>query len=362
MISAMFVLLEAGLQIFYYSRVGSPFPAGLRQEDRDHRDAIKLNPNFRGTSKYGIEYVTNDRGFRDDPIDPGKDLILFLGDSTTFGLNIPHEKTYPEQLEVLLRQKGREVQALNAASPGQGTLDELEILQYLFKDPTLGIRAVVLGFFPNDFSNNFAAQNPNHAQGEKSDFLFTLKSIDYFKAAINILSEKIAGYQRSRYLKDSLSQETNPSFYGNAKRFLNEKGEYAPRPGREVEWDWLTEEELHQNRSFQITLQALDRIEALCQAKKIPFVFLYLPSGNRPSGEGEISFKAPRFKGILEGHLSQREGVHLLDAAKIYSDRLGKDKNFPADFYSIGRDAGHPGPLACRWIAEGLHEAMDVLN
>ena len=71
---------------------------------------------------------------RDDEVDPKAKHIVFLGDSTTFGLNINHEDTYPERYESICIEGGDKIQAVNYATPGQGTIDQLTVLKEIIKE------------------------------------------------------------------------------------------------------------------------------------------------------------------------------------------------------------------------------------
>ena len=52
---------------------------------------------------------------------PGAPVILCLGDSHTFGVGVPADRTYPVQLERLLTDQGLPVNAVNLGVPGQNT-------------------------------------------------------------------------------------------------------------------------------------------------------------------------------------------------------------------------------------------------
>lgn len=91
---------------------------------------------------------TNALGFRGPAPEPGKPLVLCLGDSTTFGMHVAEADTYPALLPEALRAKGVDAAVLNAGCPRWTITDEREQLGAAL--PALKPRAVVLLFCGND--------------------------------------------------------------------------------------------------------------------------------------------------------------------------------------------------------------------
>jgi hypothetical protein len=112
-------------------------PSGMRT------GLLDLVPGFQGVSATGVHYSINDWGYRDDPVDPTQQQVIFLGDSTTFGLNLSHEDTYAEVWE---RIAGKNLQALNTAAPGHGTSTEYRELQTLLNRGVQPV-GVVVGYY-----------------------------------------------------------------------------------------------------------------------------------------------------------------------------------------------------------------------
>lgn len=142
-------------------------PDGIRSE------VLRLTPNYTGTANTtGITYSINTWGFRDDSIDWTKQHVLFLGDSTTFGLNIPHETTYAEVWE---HSAGIDWQAVNTAIPGRGMISSYETFQAVL-DQELHPRAVVIGFFGGNDPRNDA----NYGITPSHDSLYLVRIGRYF--------------------------------------------------------------------------------------------------------------------------------------------------------------------------------------
>jgi lysophospholipase L1-like esterase len=109
----------------------------------------------------------NSAGFRDSERalakPPGTVRIAVLGDSFTEALSVPHEKSFPAQLErelVGCRAFGdRRVEVLNFGVSGYGTAQELLVLRH--RAARYSPDVVLLAFFPgNDVRNNSRALEP----------------------------------------------------------------------------------------------------------------------------------------------------------------------------------------------------------
>ena len=108
-----------------------------------------------GSREYEHLVHTNSRGERGDEIEIGQSetLILGIGDSFAFGLGVEENETYLRLLEKSLKEKGKNVKALNAAVNGYSTLQELQMLNDYAEN--FDIDLVVLGFFSgNDVYGN----------------------------------------------------------------------------------------------------------------------------------------------------------------------------------------------------------------
>lgn len=121
----------------------------------------RLAPNYDGWFA-GVPVRTNSLGFRDRrdytlAKPPGVFRILVLGDSVTFGHGTLDDTTYPYLLEQELRRWRPEVnwEVWNLGVPGYNTAQEL---QYLLEiGPRASPDLVIVGFYPNDFTDNAKA-------------------------------------------------------------------------------------------------------------------------------------------------------------------------------------------------------------
>lgn len=125
--------------------VESPrLPEGLRV------GMLDLVPGFEGVSSSGITYTVNTWGYRDDPVDWAKRHVVFLGDSTSFGLDVEHADTFAEIWE---HTAGQDWQAINAAAPGHGTATEYAELRDIL---ARGVHPdwIVIGYHVTDIRHN----------------------------------------------------------------------------------------------------------------------------------------------------------------------------------------------------------------
>ena len=114
----------------------------------------------------GVRVRINSLGFRDHreystEKPPGTFRILVIGDSVTFGHGATFETTYPFLLEQRLKQWRPEVgwQVWNLGVPGYNTRQEVTYLQEI--GPRFQPDLVIIGFYPNDFTDNEDAGPPS---------------------------------------------------------------------------------------------------------------------------------------------------------------------------------------------------------
>jgi lysophospholipase L1-like esterase len=357
-------VVEVVLQVGLRRNWANPIPYGMRCTNLRETYYIGLAPDYTGVNQFGVEYVTNSMGFREEPVQQ-KEHVFFLGDSTTFGINILHEQTFPELVEADLVQAGSDVQCLNFGTPGQGTIAELRVLDQLVRIEELQPRAVVLGFFENDFSNNMWFQDYLELRKDRPDANQPLalgpivNFENRFRSMIKLrLRAFVYELREGQKVKSALRNPDYRSDPGRAED-RNEFNEFRFRPGREVEWSWLPAEELPANRSFQTTVAALAEIVRLCDERDLPLIVLYLPNGDREIlAEEDPVYKVPLELAALE------VGVDAwVDGLAVYRTYLSENglEELPEGFYSSPGDAAHPGPLASRILADALMPVLAKL-
>ena len=111
----------------------------------------ELTPGSEGRV-WGANLKINSEGFRgpEPSSNPATHHVIVLGDSITFGNNLPLEDTFSFQLQERLRTQGREVEVLNFGVGGYDTIQEVASLEIrgLKYHPDL----VVVAYCLNDIS------------------------------------------------------------------------------------------------------------------------------------------------------------------------------------------------------------------
>ncbi|HEV3469043.1 MAG TPA: SGNH/GDSL hydrolase family protein [Pyrinomonadaceae bacterium] len=123
------------------------------------RPAVPLHVATREPFLYGLNPEhpgISPQGTRDDAVEvpkpPGTFRVLVLGDSLAYGASVAPEKTFPNQLEALLRERaGPASEVVNAAVSGYGPYNELHY--YLSRGRRFGADVVVVAFCMNDVVN-----------------------------------------------------------------------------------------------------------------------------------------------------------------------------------------------------------------
>jgi len=140
---------------------GDPFYALDPRRRTNLADPVLIwrgRPNYAGKWRYvegGAvnEYETNAFGFRDDalvtPKPPGLKRLLAVGDSATWGLNLPNRAdTYSDQLELLLAPKGEGAarwDVANAGVVGYSSFQGAQLVQHVLPELAPDVVTVYLG-------------------------------------------------------------------------------------------------------------------------------------------------------------------------------------------------------------------------
>ena len=176
------IIVEAGLAIFL------PFPDYIIKPEPYVEDS-ELAHRFKSNGELyqnGEVFYTDPNGFRvlarDDYPQDDDQVVLFIGDSQTFGWMVTTEETFVYKTETRLHELGYDIRTVNASSPGwnlwhyQSVYDELT---ELYPD----ISAIVLYLVDNDWQppDNHDVENGYLVDKYKEDAArFIPKSVRVF--------------------------------------------------------------------------------------------------------------------------------------------------------------------------------------
>jgi len=240
---AAMVVAAAGLELWtradWNDRKGVP---GFFLSDPVRRQ--RLAPGYTGWFA-GVPVKINRLGFRDNreyslEKSPSTFRILVLGDSVTFGHGSVYEYTYPVLLEQKLKAWRADLdwQVWNAAVPGYNTSQELAELVDV--GPRFKPDLVIVGFFENDFVDNFPVEPPGAWARARSAVLSTLYRHVY----------SIELYKRL-YLQVAWRWSRKTSYRQRLEHLAEEEQLTATAPDishrqsqRLTPYDWLSDEQL----------------------------------------------------------------------------------------------------------------------
>ncbi len=264
-----------------------------------------LKPNLKGMRIEGhiretpIRFTlsTNSRGLRGPEI-PGRKArfrILALGDSTTFGLGVDDDQTWPAVLERLLRGKsGGPVEVINAGVPGYSAFQGMRYLRErgLSLDPDLVL--ATFGF------------NDADSWSSRSDFQTAwLLAVRRWERPL-LYSRLYAGLK-------GLSRREAPEVLPQQKR---------PRLS-EREFDY-----------------ALLQIREACASRRIPLVLVIWPYANqKATGDTRLVIYQPL--------VASFGGRHVVPVVNLV-------ESFAAQERPLFFDHVHANPDGCRVAAEAL--------
>jgi hypothetical protein len=301
-----------------YSAHTDIYPNGLR----DTSDPMEMQPSFIGVAPNGIEYRTNAMGYRDDDILPGRDYWVFLGDSTTFGLNIAHEDTYAEQIEVLALADGLNVQSVNTAVPGRGTVNEYDTL---LRTIEAGIQPqwVIVGFFANDVRNDVYYMQ-NHREPEPT------------------AAERVFGWSYLYRIGTAVMQHMQ-----DTQRVSGDDWDTIFAATTNGSIDTLTA-----LPEWQTTLTYLKRIQQTTERQGAQLIVLYIPFTEDEAITGDSPVAD------VLAWWSVEHQVSFVNGAAVYAAYLNGAITLPEGFYSSPGDMSHPGSLSSKILAQAIYEAM----
>lgn len=252
---------------------------------------IRPNAEFRHTSIDGSwTFVTNSRGFRNARefayAKPAGTLrVLSLGDSHTQGYEVRQEATFSAVLERYLKHHGARAEVMNAGVSGYSTAEALAFLEnegYKYQPDV-----VVLGFYANDFEDNFKAalfaldgdrlveRRHEHLPGVKiQNAIYAVPGVKWLSESSYLYSLAFNGVWA--YFKSALSARA-----ANAADF-----EYA-----------VATKKGNSAQEIRLAAALIERMRAFCESRGMRLIVVDIPR----TGDREHSFAESLPAGVFPG-------------------------------------------------------------
>jgi lysophospholipase L1-like esterase len=251
-------LLLVLMDRFVLAALGLPLWVADADRHYAHRENAVRTWDFLPGAK---EIRINEHGFHDDSFaeKPEKNEVrgLFLGDSITMGHGLPHELAFANLLERQLTskdQKRRTFQMINAGVQGYATHQEYHTLKKALRfEPDF----VVVGFCMNDLTEPFVVNQELGGTG-----------LDYHGVV-----------QSSSWVMSTLMNETGLGRLAQKVRRFGQQREEA----RLIEIHSVKKasraspDASEFSAGWELVLSHLEKMHAVAQDKKIPFVLLVFP-------------------------------------------------------------------------------------
>jgi lysophospholipase L1-like esterase len=316
----------------------------------DHKRNIKIEADIvdtAGQTKNGQIVLTtkksfygiNSLGFRDHKYGlddlKGKEVILCLGDSTTFGTGVRYEDTYPKALERRWIAEGKKnILVANAGVWGYDAWQYRAYLEHL--GPELRPSTVVVGLFMNDHIRN----SPNT---QKIGFLLEEKLVlaNELKNLWTAVSRRWSRLTVSAFRKELTLTHSSTSINALEKQIEAFGGEYS-----------LLASEMKRISNLPLWEKALKNIVEMknyCDKRGIRFLVVIFPV--RPQVMFEYEETEPQQS--IAGRLKQN-GIAYRDMTNQFRNEITKGRLL----YNSRNDGAHFNARAHALVAKTIAEAL----
>lgn len=318
--------------------------------------------NSKGLNSAEHSYVRTANGAR----------VLVLGDSATEALQVERSQNFSEQLQVMLRGDGRQVEVINAGHSGYGTDNELLFFQYegIRYRPDIVLLALNL---QNDVAENspaivakMYAGGPRHPKAEvrlAPDGKLLIDTSAYVRFAH-------AWNDRGWMVKPPLPWLRNNSFFVRRlyNIFVADRAESVPAPpaAYPAHFDvYRATETSDWTEAWELTGALLRELHSVTQRSGARLLVAVIPSreiADPAQWPRLVGWFPALAAGTWEVDLPRRRILDLLSAAGINAvDTTAAFQEHEAQ----GNESGffdfdpHPDAEGHRWIAQALLPALE---
>jgi lysophospholipase L1-like esterase len=354
LLSLFFILLmlEALLRAIGYN----PFGEILKNEDRaifirpseNPQRIFEATPNASGQG-WGTRVSINRFGFRGRDYTTEKPSgtyrIAVIGDSITFGNNLPPDANYPALLEKRFAQSGKKVEVLNLALGGYDTLQEVATLEEIGLQfhPDL----VLIGYCINDIG--IASGNLNYIKRlqKYGDPIYHLRLAQWIRIQLDRIDQENSTVDANKAVafysayRDVLADIEPDSALATLMQGLS--GELA-RSGNRATFTADYTDANHVRR-LRFALEKLHALQSTHHFTVSAIVFPYLLEKPETHAAYQLSYR------IVE-HEMQRLGFSVIDIYTPFTS-AGLDH-----LLLRNNDGVHPNAEGHRIVAETLYQTF----
>lgn len=330
--------LLAGLELSL-AALGFPRRPGWYEPEPTVRDVAdpliryELIPGARGRG-----LAVNAAGFRGPapgPRRPGRERVVVLGDSVTFGLGLGEDETWPARLGALA---GDRAEVLNLALHGYDPVQYARVLEV--KGLALAPDRVLIGYCLNDIMVHDL---------DRATLVGAARVLESFPVPSRILTALVSGYvslDAIRRIRDANDPGEIARSYGGWIEPLaaDEAGLRAAMAAAATDHPVLQDRYTRPDLLGRLR-GALGRIGRTLAARAIPGLLVAIPTFARgPDG----AYPHRGIHALVAGE-ARRAGLAVLDLGPRLPDLpVARLRVFPEDDL-------HPSAEAARWIAAEVH-------
>lgn len=342
--------LLLGLAAFEgYLRWKTPYVPTLEIYRDDFEIGKTMVPGFQG-DHYGTPASINARGMRDRDFTPKKPegmkvRAIALGDSWTFGVCTPVEKTWPKQLEAELGGYPK-VEVLNTGIAGFETVNEA--IYYKRDMGDIEHDLVIVGFYPcNDLHDKRKTYARHKGLHDTAPWLYDLYM---FPRRHLLVVHWYDEWRRSRRqaktaaFYDKKSAEAKPRAFDPA----DEEHGFGP-----ADDDWTRDFD-ESSRDFQTCREHIAMIGATARERHARPVLVLFPDNQDLARY--TTYCNPKISPLL-AKACKDAGVEFIDLVEDFRPWIGKEKELAIDQAS---GATHVNAKGYEIIAKGVARALEA--
>ena len=309
------LVIEVGIRLVL------PSQRHLAMYQRSGSDNHVLMPNLNlryNQKEFSHSVITNSAGFRNKEELVNKDIILFIGDSFTFGSGVDEEYHYSHIFDKLLNWNEKKFNIYNAGVPGYSTIDELIYIRGLI-NRGLDIKKVLLGIDISDFNENLLFPIYDIQDGY---LVFSTKDKKgAVVSGLNFLAanSELVNFLYYRVVHSSVLKNYLASIFSNLKYL------HINLPDRNLQLFARQKNDISEKK-LTVFKEHLTKIIELCKASNIELYVYYLPmiqeiyKDNYQNTLATYSLKEEDFNlTFLNGYIEQictENGARFLDIKK----------------------------------------------